>query len=245
MKKTMTIICACLAVLLLGIPCVQAQETKGSTFGIFMNLGFGYVHNLRMADWLNATEDWAKLNPLIGAGAEVKEKQPIGCGGFDLESRFFWGNLVLGPSLGYYGVSEGSRDIRGASANYYSALKLKMWSLRSSLYYKIVSNSGNYILLGGGLGFYGGKLAVTRTKAIGIGLEDRETFSDNKWTVGWHSQIEYDWTFGGSWVLNVGLMNRFAYIYNFKVKDNGGNPIFDAGGGLTGLYLYFGAGYMF
>lgn len=212
------------------------EAPSGTTFGIFLNGGLGFANNLRMADRLNWRRDWAKIT-YLGEEDEGERKEPIGYAGVDLEPRLFLGNLVYAASLGFYNVSTGVREVRGVST-YRNEISLQMTAVRGSVYYRLGLSEKSFILLGGGLGYYIGTMEDT---IIVNGVE--QTDEDTKWTIGWHTALEYNRLLFGSFVFSAGIMSRFAEIYNFQVNEVDDDDKFS--GNITGLYLYIGVGFLF
>jgi hypothetical protein len=213
------------------------ESSSGTTIGIFLNGGLGFANNLRMADRLNARRDAAKVL-LGGEEDEGKRREPIGYAGLDLEPRLFSGNLVYALSLGFYNVSTGAREVSGVGGTYKTELSLQMTGFRGSIYYKVGLSDKSFILLGGGLGYYIGTMEEINN-LNGVEQSDEDT----KWTIGWHTALEYNRLLFGSFVFSAGIMSRFAEIYNFQVNEVDDDDKFS--GNITGLYLYVGVGYLF
>ncbi len=213
------------------------ESSSGTTIGIFLNGGFGFANNLRMADRMNVRRDAAEI-VVSGEEDEGKRKEPIGYAGVDLEPRIFLGNLVYAASLGFYNVSTGAREVRGVGGTYKTELSLQMTAVRGSIYYKVGLSDKSFILLGGGLGYYIGTMEEINN-LNGVEQSDEDT----EWTIGWHTVLEYNRLLFGSFVFSAGLMSRFAEIYNFQVNEVDNDDKFS--GNITGLYLYVGVGYLF
>lgn len=240
-KVNCYIVVACLFVALffsLTAASYAEEAPSGTTIGIFLNGGLGFANNLRMADRLNARRDAAKIL-LAGEEDEGQRKEPIGYAGVDLEPRLFLGNLVYAASLGFYNVSTGAREVRGGGNTYTTELSLQMTAVRGSVYYRVGLSEKSFILLGGGLGYYIGTMEETNT-LNGVVQESDE---DTKWTIGWHTALEYNRLLFGSFVFSAGIMSRFAEIYNFQVNEVNDDDKFS--GNITGLYLYIGVGFLF
>ncbi len=206
-------------------------------FETVFNFSAGFANNLRLTDWQNINRDTAKL--LLGQNInEEEEKNAVIYSGFNLEQRFYAGNLVYAPSISYYITTKGERDLKGSNGTYYNAVDLKTFSLASSIYYKIGSMRSSFILLGGGLGYYSGTLNIK----MGYN-NDLNTYSGSGWTVGWHSTIELNKVLG-NFTLKGGLLSRFAEIYELQVENNNGDKIYDSGASLSGFSLYIGLGYI-
>jgi hypothetical protein len=227
--------------IIISISGLRAEETGGGTkYGILIDLGLGFANNLRLADRLNARSDF--YSAALNANAEKKE--PVLYAGLDIEPRIFFEKLVLAPSFGFYSVSGGTREINSASGKYSSELKLNVAALRLSLYYKIDTGKSSYILLGGGMGLYSSTIEEKEsyrndvTPAASFNVSDK----DKRGTLGWHSVIEYNYMLG-SVPLSVGLMSRFVEFYSFRVNEDRYPGKFS--GGLTGIFLYIGTGYIF
>jgi hypothetical protein len=213
------------------------ESSSGTTIGIFLNGGIGFANNIFMADRLNWRSDWAEVT-YSGKEDEGERKEPIGYAGVDLEPRLFSGNLVYALSLGFYNVSTGVREVRGAST-YRNEISLQMAAFRGSVYFKIGLSDKSFFLLGGGLGYY---IGTMEDKIIINGVE-QQSDEDTKWTIGWHTALEYNRLLFGSFVFSAGIMSRFAEIYNFQVNEVNEDDKFN--GNITGLYLYVGVGYLF
>ncbi len=227
---------AVLIVACLAVP-ARAQSPQPGGYGIFANAGFGWANNLRLADWLNAHRDLS--TPALGANqVEDEEKNNIIYGGLDIEPRYMSGNLVYALALGFYNTTKGERNVTGALGSYHSEAELKAFALRASMFYRVGLASGNCVLLGGGFGYY----RATLDLAYGYN-NNLQSYSGSGWTIGWHTQIEYDITFGSA-VVNLGVMSRFAEIWKLEINDSAGNEVYDSGASFSGIYFYAGAGYM-
>lgn len=230
MKKMMFLLLILISTL------VHSQGVDRNKFGININLGGGFANNIRMADYQNMQRDAAKI--LLGSNITVNdEKNAIFYGGFDIEPRFYMGNLILAPSIGFYNTIKGVREVNGNLGTYYNSVELKVVSLKTSIYYKI-GNNKNFILLGGGLGFYNGKLDISSGYNGDINV-----YSGSGSTFGWHSIVEYDHTIS-NFVLNTGILSRFVEIYELEVENNNNIKIYDSGASLSGSYLYVGFGFL-
>lgn len=217
---------------------IWTQHQASRYFETVIVGGGGFANNLRLADWQNLQYDVAKIF-LGGNLQEEEKKEAVLYSGFGLEQRFYMGNLVLAPSIHYYQSTQGERKVSGSSGNYYNKAELKTISFQSTIYYRIGDIQTNYILLGGGLGYYHGTLELE------YGFNDSLQQSEGSGgTLGWHSGLEYNHSFG-SIVLKAGLISRFAEIYELEVENDQNEKIYDSGASLTGVSLYAGLGYRF
>jgi opacity protein-like surface antigen len=216
-------------ILVSGASALMAADAP--SYGFYATTGFGFANNLRMADYMNARSDAYET----ALNTHATKKEPMFCYGFDLEARKFMKNIVYGISIGYLSTTKGSREITSGAVIYNEELTLKAMSLRGSVYYKIDLDSGNRVLLGGGLGYYYGTMESTINRNFSTNYHKK----DSTWTIGWHSGIEYDIVFG-NFNLCFGATSRFVEFYKFKVQENNSD---DLSGGFTGLNLSVGAGY--
>jgi opacity protein-like surface antigen len=215
-------------ILVPGTSALTAADTP--SYGLFLNTQFGSANNLRMSDYMNARSDVFAS----GANTTATKKEPLFCYGFDLEGRFFSGNIVYGASIGYLSTTKGSREV--AAYNYTEEITLKAMSIRGSVYYRITLESGNRVLLGGGLGYYYGTM---ENKYSSIYASQTGHRKDSSWTIGWHTGIEYDIVFG-SFNISLSAMSRYAEFYKFRINQYNNDT---TSGGFTGLYCTVGAGY--
>lgn len=237
------------------MPAEKAFAEDGGA--IFFNAGVGIANNLRMVDRLNGRYQGLEEEELTG-----EEGNPLFYKGIDLEGRFFLGNIVYALSYGYYDVSMGKRRGNAIYTNpvtpdettvhYNIRLSLKIHGFRASAYYKVSLDDDNFILLGGGLGYYIGIME----EELDYSYEaDIISGTDEQRTIGWHTGLEYNIKYGPV-AISLGFMSRFVEFINFepnkeydeKNAEEDGNEEYDdskISAGLTGLYLYVGAGYMF
>ncbi|MCU0822554.1 MAG: hypothetical protein MUC95_08800 [Spirochaetes bacterium] len=200
---------------------VQQNEPSGASMsdrklGIFMDFGFGFAN-----------------------------KEPLLYGGFDIEARFFSGNIVLAPSFGYYDVSQGYREVSNDTVTFKQRVSLSFIALKASAYYKISFDGGNFLLLGGGLGYYNGTLKNEWGWYDNNGAESVETSEDSSWTIGVHTGLEYNILFSDSFAVSFGFMNRFAEAFTFDVDTGNDDTDDKINAGIVGIYLYAGCGYIF
>lgn len=227
-----------LALVLLISSLMWAQHQSSRYFETVITGGGGFANNLRLADWQNLQYDAAKIF-LGGNLQEEEKKEAVLYSGVGLEQRFYTGNLVFAPAIAYYQTTRGEREVTGSSGSYYNQVELKTFSLQSTIYYRIGDIQSNYVLLGGGLGYYQGTLKLE------YGFNDSLNRSEGSgWTIGWHSGMEFNHSFGNI-VLKAGLISRFAEIYELEVENNQDQKIYDSGASLTGVSLYAGLGYRF
>ncbi|MFH0977416.1 MAG: hypothetical protein V1874_16680 [Spirochaetota bacterium] len=221
----------------------MTDKKETSKFSIMADAGFGWSNNLRTEDWLNAYRNLAKANFNPGY-QEKEEKSTLIYGGFDLEPRYYTGNIVYGVSIGYHKTTTGKRELTGtqiATTNplsYKAEASLSMFSVMSTIYYKINKSDTSFLLLGGGLGYYRATLKLKEGFNTNI-----NSYKGNGWTIGWHTQIEYNKTFGNV-VLAGGVMSRFAEVWKLEINDSSGNEKYDSSVNMTGIYFYIGAGYL-
>ncbi|KQC14227.1 MAG: hypothetical protein APR63_05920 [Desulfuromonas sp. SDB] len=217
---------------------LAAQHHSSRYFETVIIGGGGFANNLRLADWQNLQYDAAKIF-LGGNLQEEEKKEAVVYSSIRLEQRFYTGNLVFAPAIAYYQTTRGEREVIGNTGSYYNQAELKTFSLQSTIYYRIGNIQSNYVLLGGGLGYYQGTLKLE------YGFNDSLSRNEGSgWTMGWHSGMEYNHSFGNI-VLKAGLISRFAEIYELEVENNQNTKIYDSGASLTGISLYAGLGYRF
>ncbi len=236
MKRIYFGVCAALIVACLAAP-ARVTGAQADGFGVFANAGFGWANNLRLADWLNANRDLFQA----AAGAnrtEDEEKNNIIYGGIDIEPRYMSGNIGYALALGFYNTTKGERNVTGSLGTYHNEAELKAFALRGSVFYRVGLAGGNSVLLGGGFGYYRASLDL----AYGLN-GNLQSYSGSGWTVGWHTQVEYDITFGPA-VVSLGVMSRFAEIWKLEINDSAGNEVYDSGASFSGIYFYAGAGCM-
>lgn len=223
------------------VSAVSAEDGSMSTrFGIHVIGGVGFANNVRMADRLNIRRDLAKAF-YNGEENEDKREEPLGYAGIELEPRFFYHNIVCAVSVGYYNVNNGVREVNGSvgptPVTYRTELDLKFIAYRGTVYYKITLDDDSFVLLGWGIGYYSG----TMEESFGL-VGSEQSDKDTQSSIGWHSALEYNSIFFNSVNLSVGILSRFAEVYDFRVNEADEDDEFS--GGLTGLYLYAGVGYL-
>lgn len=235
------------AIFIISVLSASAQEMQTDhSFSVMGFTGFGWSNNLRTEDWQNAGRDWAKtaeygFNP---GYTEEEEKGTFIYGGFDLEPRYFSGNLVYALSLGYHKTTTGERNLSGTQRTtnlpltYHSEASLSLISLLGTVYYKVNKSDSSFFLLGGGFGYYSATLELQR----GFN-DDIESYEGNGWTIGWHAQLEYNKTLGNV-AFAGGVMSRFAEVWKLDIDDDSGNEVYDSGASISGIYFYVGAGYL-
>jgi hypothetical protein len=238
MKYVFALLCAASMVICTMAP-AGAQGTGGDGIGIFFNTGFGWAHNIMLADWMNEVRDDNEAS--VGANrTEENEENSVFYAGFDVEPRFFSGKLAYAVSLGYHNAVNGKRKVTGSAGTVKIESDISYVSLKGTLFYKIDLSGNNYLLLGGGLGYYRPTLTIDfQNTANGYSVSGEGT----GWTIGWHTQIEYNITYGKI-AVSLGAISRFVEGWNVEVEDQYGNEIYDQGVSLTGIYFYVGAGYM-
>ncbi|MBP7585256.1 MAG: hypothetical protein KBA61_14545 [Spirochaetes bacterium] len=230
---------ACVAALVIGgMAPAGAQEVAGDGYSINLQMGFGWAHNIMLADWMNDVRDLNQFKAGTNQNEENEENSVL-YSGFDIEPRIFSGKLVYALSFGYHNALNGKRKVTGDSGTLKIESDITYISLKGTVFYKIDFSSGNYLLLGGGLGYYRPTLSITYSEPSGYTLDGEGT----GWTIGWHTQLEYNITLGKV-VMSLGVLSRFVEGWNIEVEDSNGNEFYDQGVSLTGIYFYVGAGYM-
>jgi|GEM_PF-3634337 len=220
---------------------VSAEDGAMSTrIGIHVIGGVGFANNVRMADRLNIRRDIAKVT-YSGEENEDQREEPLGYAGIELEPRFFYHNIVCAVSVGYYNVNNGVREVNGTvgptPVTYRAELDLTFTAYRGTVYYKVTLDEDSFVLLGWGIGYYSG----TMEESFGL-IGSEQSDKDTQSSIGWHSALEYNLIFFNSVNLSIGILSRFAEVYDFRVNEANEDDEFS--GGLTGLYLYAGVGYL-
>lgn len=212
--------------------------------GLFVDFGSGFTNNLRLSDWMNSLAEMQEVL-LMSEEDESTRGEPLLYGGIDIEARFFSGNIVFGPSFGYYDVMQGHREVEGDTVTYKHDLSLSFIALKTSVYYRIGFSDGNFLLLGGGLGYYNGTLKNEWGYYSSSGNDEVNSSEDSCWTIGVHTGLEYNIRLFDSFAISAGFINRFAEAFKFDVDVSNDDDDDNINAGLTGVYLYAGAGYMF
>ncbi len=224
----------------------EGAVPSGRQFGIFTDFGFGFANNIRLSDWMNQFVEAQEADPSLDLEEDKsKRKEPLLYGGIVFEPRFFSGNIVLAPSFGYYDVSQGYREASNGTITYKQTISLSFFALTASVYYKISFDSGNFLLLGGGLGYYGGTLKNEWGYYDDDGAESEQTSKDSAWTIGVQTGLEYNILFFDSFAVSFGFVNRFAEAFTFDVDVGNDDDDDRINAGLLGIYLYTGCGYIF
>ncbi len=234
------LITACAAALVIGgMAPAGAQGETGDGYSINLQMGFGWAHNIMLADWMNRWRDI--FEPTVGVNRdEEQEENSVLYSGFDIEPRMHSGNLVYSLSVGYHNVLNGKRKVTGNLGTMKIESDLTYISIKATALYRIALSSGNCFLLGGGLGYYRPTLTLDYSNTATGTYFSRE---GTGWTIGWHTQFEYNIAFGNVNV-SLGVLSRFAECWNLEVEDQNGDELYDQGVSLTGIYFYVGAGYM-
>ncbi len=237
MRFLLMIVCA--VALVIGSMVPAGAQGTGDGFGIFGQAGFGFANNLRLADWLNWQNDWIG-KPAVGANMkEETDTTNMFYGGLELEPRYFSGNLVYGLSIGFQNTNKGERKVTGNNGTFQATADLNFFLMKASMYYRVVVSDTSFVLLGGGLGYYRANLEL-ETKFNNTIVNEG---SGSAWTIGWHMGIEYNKRLGPVY-LSLGLLSRFAEVWNMEFDNQNGNEMIDSSVNLTGFYLYAGVGYM-
>ncbi len=214
MKKTYITI---LFLLLLTSGIYADSGSESMNYGLYINAGFGFANNLRMEDWLNNQRNFFGRSQAGANQTEPGEKSSVFYTGFNIEPRIFIGNIVIGPSFGYYSTTTGKRQVTGSNGTYRASLELNVYSLAATIYYKINLSDVSFLLLGGGLGYYNGALDIK------YGMNNNiESHKANSWTIGWHTGLEYNRKLGAL-SLNFGVLSRFTEFFQLRVKNNANN----------------------
>lgn len=240
-----------LAVFLMSGSMLSAQEdnTLRHTFQILGSLSAGYARNSDMNSITKDDGDYytEEYNSIVYDDTFSSDNSaadfPIGA---DFELRYFYSNFGIGANIGIHEVSAESE----VTSPYYkdkatSSATLTVRTLVATCYYRIFSpNLKHFLILGGGLGHYSGKLKYELEDDDSLSYDFSRSFNGKQSVIGYHALAEYDFVFFRSLTLFTGFKLRYVEFDEFK---NNGNVIkykgdnFEAG--LTGVIWYFGAGF--
>jgi hypothetical protein len=181
--------------------------------------------------------------------------------GIDIDFRFFFEKKFgIGLQAGYH-FTKAESKVTGSFPNkdlVTLAYELSVIPVVATMLYRMdLESEKNFVLFGGGVGFYLGIISFDfkwknnngNIDPSGHGLfinsVNREDFRQLK--TGFHFLLEYDYVFDSGFTLFAGIKVRFVKFdefkrYGFTLLNNSGEK-FEAS--LTGVALYFGAGYSF
>ena len=215
----------------------------------------GYANNKAMN---NSAENEAQefgeefATTFGGGGYSINSSKANLPAGFDVDFRLFSDNIGIGLQIGYHTakaeskVSSPTPDRDKATITY----ELSVVPVVATLYYWIeLASSNSFLLLGGGLGYYSGKMNYNGKWDDMYGpfySLSHDNFRQTK--IGCHILIEYDYVFDIGFTIFAGIKARYVQFDEFK-KDNyyiGEYPADkNLKAGLTGVALYIGGGYSF
>ena len=238
---------------------VFANDNELPSVQLLLSLAVGHASNKDMTNYAEylAEKDKSdlKLPPYSYANVDESKKTkanlPVG---FDLDFRFFFGNIGAGFQIGYHlDKAESELSAKDSSSSYLdvkstSAVELWVVPYVGTLFYRVdLGSSNSFLLLGGGLGYYSGKLKVDQ-KLEGTTSSDYaydDSYRQSK--IGFHALVEYDYAFDFGLTLFAGVKGRYLKFNEFK---DGSNVMRNVDGskfkaGLTGVVFYFGTGFSF
>ncbi len=224
----------------------KEADALESDIGVFMNSGFGITNNLRLSDYMNSLVEAPGAETILAREEdEGSRSEPLGYVGFDIKARMFTGNVVYGAEYGYYNVNDGHREIKTPGGNNYKhTIDLTFNAFKLSIHYNIQFDNGDFLLLGGSLGYYSGTLKNEWGYYSAV-ADNTISSEDTKWTIGIETGLEYNIKFLDTVLLSMGFCNRFVEVINFDADTTNNTKDDKINAGLTGLYTYVGAGYIF
>jgi len=171
--------------------------------------------------------------------------------GFGMDFRYFHDNIGIGFQTGYSVAradSEMSNPYRsGSSDRSVTACKLYVVPIVATLFYRIgLESSKSFVLFGGGLGYYYGRIKFDYEDQTSFYPDDRSfRWYGEQSKIGYHILIEYDYVFENDLVIFGGIKGRYVKFDEFKDGNQirleyGTNKKLKAG--LTGAVVYFGFG---
>jgi len=225
-----------------------AQEA-GSQLQILGSFALGYASNSDINDAAAgvAQSDADYYNSIVaGDPFSVDSSKANFTYGFDLDLRYFFGNIGIGAEVGYH-TAKAKSEVTGS--NYVdkttTTIKLDVIPVVATVYYKIPVGeaSNNFLLVGAGLGYYSGKLDVKYEDNDTIVGDTSYTLKGDQSTIGYHALVEYDYVINSGITFFTGVKVRYVQFDKF---EKSGAAITYAGdnisGGLTGINWYIGAG---
>jgi hypothetical protein len=227
----------------------QEEATSGPVFQILGHVGFGYAHNPDMSDWTKNLGDnlASDLNTIVG-GNDFKAK-PENAGfeiSADAEARLFFGVFGFGASTGYHSVSsksEVSSKVWSDKATY--SAKLNVIPVTGTVYLQLSASPNNLVVLGAGAGYYMATLKTESVDKVSIGADFNESYTFKNNAIGYHCKLEYDHIFANQVTVYCGVIGKYVQFNEFTgdgvtVINSDGSKL---AAGLTGVQVYFGAGY--
>ena len=170
--------------------------------------------------------------------------------GIEFEFRYFPSNLGFGLQTGFNTTNaksevETPRDLFGRG-KYTSTYGFLVIPVVANLYYRIdFESSNNFVLLGGGAGYYFGRMKWNEKAKNSLG---RVVYDEE--VEGWQSKIGFQLLVEYDYVWDIGLTAFAGIKYSFVQFDKFGGEFGDVFDGIgfkagLGFALYFGAGYLF
>ena len=233
------------------------------SYQLLISAVMGYANNKAMnnstksvarydADWLNSLP----VSPQYPSPRfSVDNTSANFSGGCDVDFRYFFDNFGIGLQSGYHIARAESemtepRYVDKSTTTY----ELSVVPVVSTLFYRITRSSNSFILLGGGIGYYFGKVKFDYEDKITIPPNYSYSFSGKQSKVGVHALIEYDYILDNGITFFGGV--KYRYIQFDKFKKGGkvaqelgygpnGIPVKNLKAGLTGVTAYIGAGVSF
>jgi hypothetical protein len=226
---------------------------------LLLSLAVGHASNKDMTNFVEYFSKGEVIPELQGLSngytnfsenSHKKANLPVG---FDLDFRFFFGNIGAGFQIGYH-LDKAEYELSASGSSSYSPVKattaVELWVVPyvGTLFYRVdLGSSNSFVLLGGGLGYYSGKLKVDQ-KLEGTTSSDYaydDSYRQSK--IGFHVLVEYDYAFDFGLTLFAGLKYRYVKFDEFKdgsyVMTNYDGSKLKAS--LTGVVFYFGTGFSF
>ncbi|MCL1864561.1 MAG: hypothetical protein FWF73_01975 [Spirochaetes bacterium] len=215
-------------------------------------MGYGKNPGMNSSAKNSAQEDVDLIYSLYSARFDVDSSTANWPKGGDIDFRYFFDNIGLGLELGYHITKA---EAKATHSNYLekttSTFKLSVIPVVATLYYKIdLESSNNFILLGGGVGYYFGNMNFDyKEEIIPSSWPYHSSSNDYKQSkVGYHVLVEYDYVMDVGFTFFAGMKYRYVKFDEFKdgsyiLHEYGTSKNLKAG--LTGVALYLGAGMSF
>jgi hypothetical protein len=243
-----------LAVFCISATALFAQEDGSgeftTSFQILGSMSLGYASNSNLNDVASKSGDddvvYYNAYPLIKNTFSAENSTADFTYGFDLDLRYFFGNVGIGAEVGYH-IAEAKSEVTSSvySASTTTTIGIAVIPVVATLFYRVpMESSSNFILIGGGLGYYSGTLKYKYEDDSGVLPDLSSSIEGKQSTIGYHALVEYDYVMESGLTFYTGLKARYVHFNEF---DKDGSPLMYNGknleASLTGVNWYFGAGF--
>jgi len=230
------------------------EESQPPSMQILLSMSVGGAKNGDMTDMVKDDAKYFELD--LGSSGynkfsdikTTKANLPVG---FDLDFRYFFDNIGVGFQIGYYldkaEAKVTASDNTSSLANTTATSTMELWVVPyvGTVFYRLAFSPNSFMLFGGGLGYYKGKITYDLEYTGGIAASDSGTYKQSK--IGYHILAEYDYAFDIGFTLFAGLKAKYVQFDKFKgggeTLENWDDSKLEAG--LTGISFYFGLGFSF